>query len=43
VLVALGLGLTAVAGPLYGYADRAAADLLNVGHYVGSVLPRGIR
>jgi multicomponent Na+:H+ antiporter subunit D len=42
-LVALGLGLTAVAGPLYGYADRAAADLLNVGHYVGSVLPRGIR
>jgi multicomponent Na+:H+ antiporter subunit D len=43
VLVALGIGLTAVAGPLYGYADAAAADLLDAANYVTAVLPEGVR
>ncbi|SDT17977.1 Na+/H+ antiporter subunit D [Microlunatus soli] len=43
VLVALGVGLTAVAGPLYSYADQAAAELLDKAHYIAAVLPRGIR
>ncbi|HEY9293059.1 MAG TPA: Na+/H+ antiporter subunit D [Microlunatus sp.] len=43
VLVLLGLGLTVVAGPLYQYADRAAADLLDSAHYIRAVLPEGVR
>jgi multicomponent Na+:H+ antiporter subunit D len=43
VLVALGLALTAVAGPLYGYADQAAADVLDTALYIRSVLPEGVR
>lgn len=43
VLVVLGLGLTVVAGPLYHYTDRAAADLLTPAQYVHAVLPKGVR
>jgi multicomponent Na+:H+ antiporter subunit D len=43
VLVLLGVGLTLVAGPLYGYADRSAADLLGGDAYVRAVLPGGTR
>lgn len=43
VLVALGLGLTAVAGPLYHYSGRAAADLSDASVYVQAVLPKGVR
>ncbi|WP_281255182.1 Na+/H+ antiporter subunit D [Luteimicrobium subarcticum] len=39
-LVVLGLGLTAIAGPLYGYAERAAGALRD-GSYVQAVLPPG--
>jgi multicomponent Na+:H+ antiporter subunit D len=40
-LVALSLGLTLVAGPLFGYTDRAAEDVLERGHYISSVLTGG--
>src|SRR5690606_13861525 len=43
VLVALGVGLTVVAGPLYGFADQAAADLFDNMLYIRSVLPEGVR
>jgi multicomponent Na+:H+ antiporter subunit D len=36
-LVALTVALTVVAGPLYGLADRAAADLLDRGPYLTAV------
>jgi multicomponent Na+:H+ antiporter subunit D len=36
-LVALTVALTVVAGPLYGLADRAAADLLDRGPYLSAV------
>jgi multicomponent Na+:H+ antiporter subunit D len=42
-LVALGLTLTFLAGPLYAYADRAASDLLAQSPYVDSVFSRGDR
>jgi multicomponent Na+:H+ antiporter subunit D len=42
-LVAVGLGLTAVAGPLYSYADHAAAELLDRAGYLAAVLPKGTR
>lgn len=38
-IVALGLGLTVVAGPLYDYTQRAAATLRDSDQYVISVLP----
>jgi multicomponent Na+:H+ antiporter subunit D len=40
-MVALTVGLTAIAGPLYGLADRAAADLLERTPYVESVFGPG--
>jgi multicomponent Na+:H+ antiporter subunit D len=36
-MVALTASLTVVAGPLYGYTDRAAGDLRDRSPYVGSV------
>jgi multicomponent Na+:H+ antiporter subunit D len=42
-LVALGVGLTVVAGPLYGYTERAAGDLRARAPYIESVLPDGGR
>ncbi len=38
-LVVVGLGITAVAGPLYGYTERAAQTLRDSGQYVSAVLP----
>ena len=43
VLVLVGVGLTVVAGPLYGYAQRSADDLVGGAAYVRAVLPGGIR
>jgi multicomponent Na+:H+ antiporter subunit D len=43
VLVLVGVGLTVVAGPLYGYAQRSAADLVGGVSYVRAVLPGGTR
>ena len=42
-LVALGLTLTLLAGPIYAYADRAAADLRAQSSYIDSVFSRGDR
>jgi multicomponent Na+:H+ antiporter subunit D len=42
-LVVLSLGLTIVAGPVFGYTDRAAHDLLDPGRYVSTVLSNGSR
>jgi multicomponent Na+:H+ antiporter subunit D len=40
-MVAVTLGLTVVAGPLYGMAGRAAADLLDRSPYIEAVLGEG--
>ncbi|WP_166844898.1 Na+/H+ antiporter subunit D [Isoptericola sp. BMS4] len=40
-LVAFGLTLTVVAGPLYGYAERAAAASMDGRSYVEAVFPGG--
>jgi multicomponent Na+:H+ antiporter subunit D len=40
-LMAFSLAITVVAGPLFGYAHRAAADLLDRQEYVVAVLPGG--
>jgi multicomponent Na+:H+ antiporter subunit D len=42
-LVGLGLALTVLAGPLYGYTERAAATLRDRDQYIASVLPDGGR
>jgi multicomponent Na+:H+ antiporter subunit D len=42
-LAAASLALTVVAGPLFGYAQRAAQDALRPGTYISSVLPGGSR
>jgi len=42
-LVVLGLALTVGAGPLYGYAERAAGALADRSVYIQSVLPEGGR
>jgi multicomponent Na+:H+ antiporter subunit D len=42
-LVAFSLGLTVVAGPLFGYTDRAARDILRPDVYISSVLTQGSR
>ncbi|MDN5805146.1 MAG: Na+/H+ antiporter subunit D, partial [Microlunatus sp.] len=42
-LVLVGVGITFVAGPLYGYAERSAADMLSGVPYVQAVLPTGVR
>ena len=43
VLVLVGVGITVVAGPLYGFAERSAADLVGGQAYVTAVLPEGLR
>ncbi len=43
VLVSFGLGLAVVAGPLFGYTDRAAELLRDRSQYVLAVLPDGSR
>lgn len=40
-LVAVGVGLTVAAGPLYDYADRAARMVMDGQTYVGAVFPDG--
>ena len=40
-LVAVGVGLTVAAGPLYGYAERAAQQAMDGHTYVGAVFPDG--
>jgi multicomponent Na+:H+ antiporter subunit D len=42
-LVLVSLALTVVAGPLFGYTERAARDVLDRGHYLSAVLPEGAR
>jgi multicomponent Na+:H+ antiporter subunit D len=42
-LVALSLGLTVVAGPLFGFTERAAANLVDRSVYIDSVLPEQSR
>ena len=43
VLVLVGVAITVVAGPLYGFAERSAADLVGGQAYVTAVLPEGLR
>ncbi|WP_431237625.1 Na+/H+ antiporter subunit D [Mycolicibacterium aichiense] len=40
-LIAVGLVLTVAAGPILGYTDRAAAEVLDRGQYITAVLGRG--
>ncbi len=42
-LVLVGIGITFAAGPLYGYAQRSATDMLDGRPYVSAVLPAGVR
>jgi multicomponent Na+:H+ antiporter subunit D len=42
-LVVFSLGLTVVAGTVFGFTDRAAHDVLDRGVYVSSVLTQGSR
>ncbi len=42
-LVALSLALTVVAGPLFGFTERAAANLVDRSVYIDSVLPEQSR
>jgi multicomponent Na+:H+ antiporter subunit D len=42
-LVVGSLGFTLAAGPLFGYTDRAARDVLDQELYISSVLPEGSR
>jgi multicomponent Na+:H+ antiporter subunit D len=42
-LAAASLALTVVAGPLFGYAQRAAQDALRPAAYISAVLPEGTR
>jgi multicomponent Na+:H+ antiporter subunit D len=37
-LIAVGLTLTVMAGPIFGYADRAADEVLDRGQYISAVL-----
>jgi len=43
LLVLLGLGLTVASGPLYGYTERSATDIVDGASYVRAVLPEGVR
>ena len=38
VLIAVGLTLTVLAGPIFGYAERAADEVLNRGQYLSAVM-----
>jgi multicomponent Na+:H+ antiporter subunit D len=40
-LIALGLGLTVAAGPVFAYSERAAAEVLDRGEYISAVLSGG--
>jgi multicomponent Na+:H+ antiporter subunit D len=42
-LVLIGFAITFIAGPLYGYAERAAGDMLLQQPYLRAVLPEGVR
>jgi multicomponent Na+:H+ antiporter subunit D len=42
-LIVFGLGLTLVAGPLFGYTERAAQDMIDRDAYISSVLPGGVK
>jgi multicomponent Na+:H+ antiporter subunit D len=42
-LVLIGFAITFIAGPLYGYAERAAGDMLLRQPYLQAVLPAGVR
>ena len=37
-LIALGLALTVFAGPIFGYAQRAASEIIDRGEYIAAVL-----
>ena len=37
-LITVGLTLTVAAGPIFSYSDRAAAEILDRGEYIASVL-----
>ncbi|WP_116115294.1 Na+/H+ antiporter subunit D [Austwickia chelonae] len=43
MLVALGIGLTVIAGPLYGITNRSATELQERTPYVQAVFPGGVR
>jgi multicomponent Na+:H+ antiporter subunit D len=43
VCVLLGVGITVVSGPLYGFTQRAATDIVGGQSYVRAVLPEGSR
>jgi multicomponent Na+:H+ antiporter subunit D len=38
-LIIVGLGLTVLAGPIFAYSDRAAAEILDRGQYISAVAP----
>ncbi|BBX88687.1 Na+/H+ antiporter subunit D [Mycolicibacterium boenickei] len=38
VLIAVGLALTVLAGPIFSYSERAAAEVLDRGQYISAVL-----
>ncbi|MEB3031650.1 Na+/H+ antiporter subunit D [[Mycobacterium] nativiensis] len=40
-LIALGLAFTVLAGPIFGYTERAAAEVLDRGEYISAVLSGG--
>jgi len=40
-LIAVGLSLTVFAGPIFSYSERAAAEVLDRGHYISAVLGNG--
>ena len=42
-LIGFSLMLTLAAGPLFGFTERAATDLLDRDAYISSVLPEGVR
>jgi multicomponent Na+:H+ antiporter subunit D len=42
-LIVFSLSLTFVAGPLFGYTERAAQDMIDRDAYISSVLPGGVR
>ena len=37
-LIVVGLALTVAAGPIFAYSERAAAEILDRGQYIGAVL-----
>jgi multicomponent Na+:H+ antiporter subunit D len=42
-LIAVGLALTVLAGPIFAFSQRAAAEVLDRGQYVSAVLGGGER